>query len=148
MLADRPEEQEVLFKEIITKKLTVREAEAVARRVATDRVRKREKYLDPVVIELERNLTESLGTRVRIDKNKEGGTVSIDFFGPDDLRSLLERLQKQVAAQGSGSAGLSAAPAAVSSASAENQAPVDDRAPVEVAKEENEEVYSLKNFSL
>ncbi|MBU6429539.1 MAG: ParB/RepB/Spo0J family partition protein, partial [Cyanobacteria bacterium REEB65] len=79
MLTDRPEEQGVLFKEILMKKLTVREAESLSRRVATDRIRNKEKYLDPVMIEMEKSFTESLGTRVRIDKGKEGGTVTIDF---------------------------------------------------------------------
>ena len=70
MLTDRPEEQIVLFKEIITKKLTVREAESMSRRVATERIRNKGKYLDPASMEMERNFTESLGTRGRIEKKK------------------------------------------------------------------------------
>lgn len=134
MLVDRPEEQVVLFKEILMKKLTVREAESLSRRVATERIRNKEKYLDPVIIEMEKTFTESLGTRVRIEKNnKEGGTVTIDFFNPDDLRALLERLNKAESK--------SSEPPAPG-------APVDDRAPAEVSKEENTDLYSLKNFSL
>ena len=41
MLVDHPEEQLVLFKEIMYKKITVREAERLARKIATDRVRKK-----------------------------------------------------------------------------------------------------------
>ena len=41
MLVDHPEEQTVLFKEIMYKKITVREAESLARKIATDRVRKK-----------------------------------------------------------------------------------------------------------
>src|SRR3989344_2641337 len=40
MLADHPEEQMVLFKEIVYKKITVREAERLARKIAYDRGRK------------------------------------------------------------------------------------------------------------
>jgi ParB family chromosome partitioning protein len=87
MLVDKPEEQLVLFKEIMAKKLTVREAESLSRRVATDRIRNKEKYLDPVIIEMEKSFTETLGTRVRIEKGKEGGKVTIDFFNPEDLRA-------------------------------------------------------------
>src|SRR3989338_3457709 len=47
MLADHPEEQMTLYKEIIYKKITVREAERMARRVAYDRVRKKEYMPDP-----------------------------------------------------------------------------------------------------
>lgn len=146
MLADKPEEQVVLFKEIMAKKLTVREAESLSRRVATEKIRNKAKYLDPAIIELEKTFTETLGTRVRIEKGKEGGTVTIDFFSPDDLRALLEKM----AASGGPAAVLAETkkPAAESAGPAEAEAPVDDRAPADVAKEENGDLYSLKNFSL
>jgi hypothetical protein len=138
----------VLFKEIMTKKLTVREAEGLSRRVATERIRNKGKYLDPVMIEMEKNFTESLGTRVRIEKTKEGGTVTIDFFSPDDLRMLLEKLEnvKKGATTDAGAALSTTVPAVESVADA--NALVDDRAPADVQKEENEDLYSLKNFSL
>ncbi|MBP6858866.1 MAG: ParB/RepB/Spo0J family partition protein [Candidatus Pacebacteria bacterium] len=152
MLADRADEQLVLFKEIMSKKLTVREAESLSRRVATERIRNKGKYLDPAMIEMEKNFTESLGTRVRIEKTKEGGTVTIDFFSPDDLRTLLEKLNNQ---RSDSSSEALAKEGTNSSAEIQKEissdtgvAPVDDRAPAEVAKEENEEIYSLKNFSL
>lgn len=68
MLVDRPEEQETLFKEIVFKKLNVREAEGIARRIAVERARK---LMDPELIELEDKFKESLGTRVRIEKKGE-----------------------------------------------------------------------------
>ncbi|MEN9912959.1 MAG: chromosome partitioning protein ParB, chromosome partitioning protein ParB family [Candidatus Parcubacteria bacterium] len=143
MLTDRPDEQVVLFKEIMSKKLTVREAESLSRRVATERIRNKGKYLDPTMIEMEKNFTETLGTRVRIEKTKEGGTVTIDFFSPDDLRTLLEKLNNQKS-----EASVSKEAVQMPDAPAADAAPVDDRAPAEAAKEENEEIYSLKNFSL
>jgi len=88
MLADRPEEQETLFREIQLKKMTVRDAERVARRIAYDRVRK--KALDPEMVELEERFTEKLGTRVRIDKKEVGGKLTIDFFSDTDLQSLYD----------------------------------------------------------
>lgn len=145
MLVDRPEEQTVLFKEIMTKKLTVREAEGLSRRVATERVRNKGKYLDPAFIELEKNFTESLGTRVRIEKTNEGGTVTIDFFSPDDLRALLEKLE---GVKKSGTVTPAKVEIQDTDSPVESAMPVDDRAPVEVQKEENEDMYSLKNFSL
>ncbi len=152
MLSDRKEEQLVLFKEIITKKLTVREAESLSRRVATDRIRNKSKYLDPAIIEMEKSFTETLGTRVRIEKGKEGGTVTIDFFSPDDLRNLLERMhtassagsapisvQNTSIAQGLGSSSDELAPAT-------SEIAVDDRAPADIQKEDNQDLYSLKDF--
>jgi ParB family chromosome partitioning protein len=160
MLTERPEEQLVLFKEIMANKLTVREAESLARRVATERIRNKGKYLDPQIIEMEKTFTESLGTRVRIEKNKEGGTVTIDFFSPDDLRGLLERLNS-VAGGGTGSVGAIVSGEASANAAAglveavptdvqksDTSENLDDRTAVEVKKEENEDLYSLKNFSL
>ncbi len=144
MLVDKPEEQMVIFKEIMAKKLTVREAESLSRRVATDRIRNKEKYLDPVIIEMEKSFTETLGTRVRIEKGKEGGKVTIDFFNPDDLRALLERLNNTNKNNPNATN--------MANVNATNDvAPtiaVDDRSIQEVKKEENEDIYSLKNFSI
>ena len=89
MLIDRPEEQETLLKEIIFKKLNVREAEGIARHIAVERARK---LIDQELIDIEDLFKEKLGTRVRIEKKEEGGRVTIDFFNKDDLRALLERI--------------------------------------------------------
>ena len=93
MLDDRPEEQTTLFKEITFKKMSVREAEGVARRIAYDRVRKH--TLDPEMVEMEEKLTEALGTRVRIDRKDIGGKITIDFFSNDDIRFILTALKKE-----------------------------------------------------
>jgi ParB family chromosome partitioning protein len=90
MLGDRPEEQLTLFKEITFKKMSVREAEGIARRIAYDRVRKH--TLDPEMVEMEEKLTEALGTRVRIDRKDVGGKITIDFFSNDDIRFILDAL--------------------------------------------------------
>jgi ParB family chromosome partitioning protein len=92
MLTDRPEEQMTLFKEIMFKKLTVRETEAVARRVAYDKVRKKERAFDPELVALEEKFKESLGTRVHIERRDNGGKLTIDFFSADDLRDILDRV--------------------------------------------------------
>ena len=148
MLIDRKEEQLVLFKEIMTKKLTVREAESLARRVATEKIRNKDKYLDPAIIEMEKNFTESLGTRVRIEKHKEGGTVTIDFFNPDDLRALLEKLNNQNKGQISTTAAGTITTASTEVTGDVPTIAIDDRSVQEKQQEENEEIYSLKNFSL
>jgi len=88
MLNTRPEEQMVLAKEVMLKRLTVRESEAIARRVAQDRVSAKHR-IDPEVLNLERSLTEKLGTRVTIEPREVGGRVVISFFSPEDLEALL-----------------------------------------------------------
>ncbi len=154
MLDGRPQEQETLFKEIIYKKLTVREVESIARRIATDRVRKKEYMVDPEMIELEQRFTESLGTRVHIEKSQVGGKITIDFFSADDLRSILDLIHVNTA-RGKGAA-LKAfiagklkgeeLPGATEDKS--NAAPVDDRSSSEREEEEGEDLYSVKNFTV
>lgn len=94
MLANHPEEQLVLFKEIVYKKITVREAEKLARKIAYDRVRKKEFMPDPEITELEEEFQEKLGTRVHIDRKELGGQIKIDFFSTEDLRTILELIHK------------------------------------------------------
>lgn len=178
MLVNRPEEQMTLFKEIVFKKMTVREAEASARKIATDRIRKKERAFDPELVELENRLKESLGTRVSIERKDTGGKILIDFFSADDLRDILDRVNSGGQAQGGpnsmldrhiakvsgvGAAAISSATpldvsatapdsatqAQVATAEAETDALVDDRSPEEIKEEENtEDVYSIKNFGL
>ena len=88
MLIDRPEEQATLFKEMLIRKMTVREAEGIARRVAYDKVRRKSTYISPEVVEMEEGLAQSLGTRVTIEPREKGGKISIDYFTYDELMSL------------------------------------------------------------
>jgi ParB family transcriptional regulator, chromosome partitioning protein len=145
MLNDRPEEQMTLFKEIMVKKLTVREAEGIARRIAYDKVRKKERAFDPVIVELEAKLTESLGTRVHIEQKEVGGKILIDFFSNEDLQSIL----RLVSANKENAALPKSEPSSES-----EEAPVDDRdkaqidAPSAPEKNDDDGLYSIKNFSL
>ncbi len=90
-LTSRPAEQETLFKEIILKRLSVRAAERIARSIAQERVRSYHRKTREIV-DLEKSLTETLGTRVIIETNAEGGRLLIDFFSPDDLQQLVDAL--------------------------------------------------------
>ncbi len=90
MLTDRKEEQEVLFKEMIYRKMSVREAELNARKIAVERVRKIDLLPDPEISELEEKLANTFGTRVHIERSERGGKIMIDFFSNDDLRSILD----------------------------------------------------------
>jgi len=95
MLSDRPQEQDTLFKEIIFKKMSVREAERIARRIAYDRVKKMNRAYEPALIEVEEVMSEKLGTRVHIERKKTGGKIYIDFYSDEDLEVLLERFQSK-----------------------------------------------------
>lgn len=157
MLVDNPEEQHTLFKEVMYKKLTVREAEQIARRIAQDKVRKHD--VDPELVLLEQELTQTLGTRVQIEKRQAGGKVHIDFFSVDDLRSLLEKIEGEkketsfldkIAAFTSGGESKEETPSEVEHAhqESEEETPLDDRSESEKESEDDEDIYSVKNFSI
>ena len=158
MLIERPEQQQTLFREISAKKLTVREAERIARGIATDRARKQD--LTPELAELERELTERLGTRVQIESRDNGGKVHIDFFSPTDIQQLVTLVSSAVATASSTSAEKPAENSGIPSPLSkfteggifeectEKQEP-QETIEEEVEKEDDEEdIYSLKNFSV
>ncbi len=95
MMSEQPEEQDTVFREILLKKLSVREVERIARSVASDKVRRKDKYYDPEITALEKQFTETLGTRVQIQKTEYGGKLTIDYFSPEDLAYMLERMNDE-----------------------------------------------------
>ncbi|OGG66788.1 hypothetical protein A3I99_00345 [Candidatus Kaiserbacteria bacterium RIFCSPLOWO2_02_FULL_45_11b] len=98
MLNDRPEEQDVVFREILMKKLSVREVERIVRKIATDKVRKKHPgEFDAELIEIEKKFMETLGTRVQIQKTDYGGRLTIDYFSVDDLEGMLTRMKVEQA---------------------------------------------------
>ena len=156
MLNDRPDEQAVLFKEIVYKKITVREAERIARGIAKEKVRKHELLQDPEIEEMENRLKEALGTRVHIDKKESGGKITIDFFSRQDLEDLLTLLQSGEAAvnrlerhiENGGQEQVADTPKTFSEAKEETEM-LDDRNSEEKKKsEEDADLYSITNFSL
>jgi len=155
MLGDRPEEQSTLFKEITYKKLTVREAEIIARKIAVDKVRKKERLFDPELVELENKVAESLGTRVHIEHRQQGGKIMINFFSDDDLKSLLNVMTSLRGDAKTPIMPIEVVQSVVDGAAtsdsviAESPNPIDDRPAEEQKKDEDDsELYSIKNFSL
>ncbi len=136
-LNDRPEQRETLFKEIILKKLSVRVAERIVRSIAQERVRKYHRKTAEMV-EIEKSLTETLGTRVIIETNAEGGRLLIDFFSPDDLQQLVTAL---IAEQEKSSAPLPTFPNTTQLA--------DDVVPPAAPEEpSDDELYSVSTFTV
>lgn len=145
MLSSRPEEQITLYKEIVYKKLTVREAESISRHIATDKVRKKEYIVDPDILDMESKLTEKLGTRVHIEKKDFGGRVSIDFFSKDDLRSLLDMVSKGKLALPQNATVTIEQVSGDMVSQGEMEAPIDDSTP---ADETDSDLYAISNFSV
>jgi len=164
MLVDYPEEQIVLFKEIVYKKITVREAERMARKIAFDRVRKKELMPDPEIMELEEEFQDKLGTRVHIDRKDLGGQIKIDYFSIEDLRAILDSINKgavekrpeemlenyinkNIINQEIQNSEIDVNQVNLNSDITTKEAPIDDRSKEEI-KEADDKLYDISNFSV
>lgn len=156
MLNDRPEELETLFREILLKKLSVREVERIARKIATEKVRSEKwKSIDPGLIELEKQFTETLGTRVEIKQTEFGGRLTIDYFSQDELDKLLSLVRREGTAPS-----VAPSPADVVAdlaertplAAAEDPTPITNEAPMDdtttADNTDDSELYAIRNFSV
>lgn len=152
MLASRPEEQMTLFKEITLRKISVREAERIARRIAVEKVRKHALIPNNELLQIEQQLQESFGTRVHIEPREVGGKITIDYFSQEDLDLIIAVVQKK---QQEG-----ASPVAHTQPSAElgseemrpheEKELLNDQTKEEEVKleEDVDDLYNIKNFSL
>jgi len=88
------EKQLLARKTIISRGLSVREAEKLTRKLAEPTAsRKPKKHTKDLFIkELEGSLRRSLATKVSIKPGRKGGTISISYYSPDELERLTERL--------------------------------------------------------
>lgn len=91
------EEQDILEarEQLVRKKLSVRETEALVRKIKKfgQQPKKSEKpRLTPELQHLADELQRSLGTHVSIHPKKNGGKIEVHYFSADDLDRLLELL--------------------------------------------------------
>lgn len=94
--ADTPAKQQTAWREVVAKKLSVRDTEALIKRINAERKPARtpeltsaQRYFKDVSEDLSRHF----GTRVRIQRKGKKGRVEIDFFSDDDLDRLLGLLR-------------------------------------------------------
>lgn len=87
------DDQKRLFDQIISEKLSTRDVEDEARKIAVKkhtRVIKR----DPILGEKEDRLRELLETKVLVKKKKDGGQIIVDFYSPEELDSIIDKISK------------------------------------------------------
>ncbi len=88
--------QHEIAKEIVKKKLSVRETEKLVKKLKNSRNEKRKThnkdYKDPVIIDIEDTLRKILGTKVIINNGKKKGKIEIEYYNNDDLQRLIELL--------------------------------------------------------
>ena len=118
---------------------------ARARSIAQERVRKYHRKT-PDLVELEKSLTEKLGTRVIIEPNADGGRLLIDFFSPEELNSLVTALAMQEVAQTEDS--VAAIEKSEPTVYPNTTQVADDPIPPAAPEEPDEDLYSVTSFSI
>lgn len=81
--------------DVIAKEMSVREVEALARKLAKRRDRRdgrSTRGVDPELVPIVDRLRATLGTKVDVDRRKRGGRITIEFYSDDDLDRLVDQL--------------------------------------------------------
>lgn len=80
--------------DILAKGLSVRQAEALARKMVrpTRTERRGLRGVDPELQQLTAELRAALGTKVEIRRRRKGGRIAIDFYSDEDFERLYELL--------------------------------------------------------
>lgn len=88
--APNPKEQLKMLHEMISRSLSVRGGEELARK------HRGAKYhpADPDLIAIEEELRDRFGTRVRVERKGHAGSVTIEFFSDEEFRALVQRLRR------------------------------------------------------
>ncbi|MDQ3552927.1 MAG: ParB/RepB/Spo0J family partition protein [Chloroflexota bacterium] len=94
---DSHEEQHHLLQAVTGRALSVRQTEALARRLKASTVgstadARGESSVDPDIERLEAGLRAALGTKVTLSQRRRGGRITIDYYDDEDLGRLYERL--------------------------------------------------------
>ncbi|MCR4336641.1 MAG: ParB/RepB/Spo0J family partition protein [Candidatus Omnitrophica bacterium] len=93
---ENPQEQEQLFRLVISKGLSVREVEnrvkAIVQKAAPQKIRVKQKSHEYVFLEEE--MQRSLGTKVRIEPHKKRGKIVIEYYSPEDLERILQLIKR------------------------------------------------------
>jgi len=95
LLPLRTSETASALAEILAKKLSVRQAEALARRLAGRKGKhdgRIARGVDPEVKAHTADLRAALGTKVEIQHGRKGGRITIEFYSNDDFERLYELL--------------------------------------------------------
>lgn len=84
------EEQIKIAKEILNKKLNVRDTESLTR----NKNNMKKDLEDSYIISIEEELMRALGTKVNLLQGEKKGKIEIEYYGDEDLERLLEVLTR------------------------------------------------------
>lgn len=95
-----PAVQEEIAKEIVNKKISVRETEKLVKQLSSPKKKKKpeeeeEQELDMYLVDLARKMTARLNTKVLIKQGSKGrGKILIDYYSNDDLEKIMDKLRR------------------------------------------------------
>jgi len=91
---ENSEKQRALYELILKNNLTVRAAENKVKEVTVHtHKRKVLKQADPYIQDIEDNIQQKLGTRVKIKKHGVSGRIAIDFFSEEEFEKIIKLLK-------------------------------------------------------
>jgi ParB family chromosome partitioning protein len=98
MLAETEGARRAIFRRIVRDKLTVRDAEQLARTANsttdTEPGKAEKPKLPPDLEDTQRRLQTLLGTRVRIEPRARGGRISIEYYSEEEYQQLVALLSR------------------------------------------------------
>jgi ParB family chromosome partitioning protein len=94
-LAKHPTAQAVLFKDIITKKLSVRQAETIAAKAKLDALQtiSKKAVKESATADVSQQLSKHLGVRVNMSKSKTKGKITLSYTSEKEFNRLVQRLE-------------------------------------------------------
>ena len=92
MLEGRLEDQLRVYKDVVDKKMTVRQTERVTKNIINNKMAETDNVPSWEIKSIERKLSDTLGTKVQIAVNGGKGTIFIDFFSNEELNSFISKV--------------------------------------------------------
>jgi ParB family chromosome partitioning protein len=96
LVLEDTEDQILVWKKLLKNDFSVRKLERVVKELSeeksTQSVKSRKKSIH--ILKIEEKLRDIFGTKVNLRTKKEGGSIDIDFYSPEDLNRILEIFDK------------------------------------------------------
>jgi len=89
------QEQQTMFEDLIRNNLSVRELRNRIRAKKEPAALVEKSRIDPEIEQLEERLREALGTKVKVQKEGEGGKLTISFYSQEELHGLIQKIARQ-----------------------------------------------------
>lgn len=88
---DNPEKQRALYELILRNSLTVRQVEDKTKEISV-RTHKRNIAVDPEIKQIEDEISQKLGTKVKVSKSGTGGRIIIEYYSKEELENIISKI--------------------------------------------------------